>query len=136
MISVYFIFDFDSILSELKSGSEDQTITTAAVLSAAYDSCERLLVELQAVGFRTVMLTSGQWVNEHIDPSSIATGLGLHLYKKSLNELLPASLFLKPITAMHQYVEAVISYVQQGKLLLTSFSFVVTDVHVVCHYHP
>lgn len=117
MISVYFLFDFDSILSELKSNkSIADVITQNDVVSAAYDSCERLLTELQAVGFRTVMITCSQWVNDHVDPSSIATRLGLHLYRKSLNELIPAKLFLRPIVAMHQYVETVISYVQDGKL--------------------
>lgn len=86
------------------------------VLSTAYDASENLLTQLLSVGFRTVMLIVCDWVQEHVDPVAIALRLGLHVQTKNLNELMPVSLFLRPLVDMRSQVENILSYIIQGEL--------------------
>jgi hypothetical protein len=126
MIALYLLFDYDSIMSELKRRSQvDGTkLDPDDVLSSAYDACENLLTQLLSVGFRTVTLITNEWVHEHVDPSSIAMRLGLHVQSKNLNDIMPASLFLKPMVDMRVYVENILAYLIQAHQTSADMSLV------------
>lgn len=116
MITVFLLFDYDIILNELSANlaSESIKITKEDIYNIAYNTCERILMEIQTLGYQSVTLVSSQWLREFVDPTSLAINVGLHVNEKSLNEMLPCDLFLKPVVSVSQFISSTASYLFDG----------------------
>lgn len=67
-----------------------------------------------ACGYTTVIISSSQWSEMSLDPQGIARSCGLHVYSRSMEELFPSDILIKPYALLPLYVEKLAGAVVEG----------------------